>query len=195
MKPTTAQVWATQSLEALAIGAAVTAAINVYTAFSAGNLTLSQAGVIAITAFGAILSKGIAGILSNPQTVQAGQDSINQLRDATIALLNSHQSLVDAITTQVVQTPQPASKAPEPIVLSGPRIDMTGPAPTVFNPAVVPGTAIQPHDLTVTNSQPTFVQASMPNLASTATATPTWIPPSPDIRFGDSGIIPAVPKQ
>lgn len=182
-KPTASQLWVAHSLEALATGAAVTAAINVYTAFQAGNLTLSAAAVIAATALGAVLSKGIASLLTNPQTLQAGQDTLSELKDATVALINSHQNVLDALTTQVVATPQPASVPPQSIVPNAP-IPSQGTMPVIS-----PGFA-----------QPTGQPLYMPNLSITATAAPPsfvqpWNPPSSDFHAGDTGIVPVVPQS
>jgi len=130
MKPTTAQTWAAHSLEAIAIGAAVNAAINAYTAYQSSNLTLSGAAVILVSVFLSICSKGVAGMLSNPQTIQAASDSFKQLQDATTALITSHQDLLATVNTLVQQQ----STAPQVLVSTSDPANV----PTVTNMAARP---------------------------------------------------------
>lgn len=148
IKQTAAQTWLSHSLEVLALGAIVTSAINVYTAFGAGNLSLTQAGVIAATAGGAVLSKGLAGLLNNPQTIQATEDTVAELRVAMTTLASSHQSFLAAFTAFLQQ--QSAASAPAPLQT----------VPTLDKMATMP----QPAVSTAVAATPQIVSPSVPGL-------------------------------
>lgn len=114
-KFTTSQVWLIHSLEVTASGAVVAAVIALYTAIQTGNLT--SAGVAVAAAAGAVLSKGVSGLMSNPQTVQAAQDTAGDLKQAVQAMIGSHNALLNMFNAflQQQQSAPVVAAAPVPV--------------------------------------------------------------------------------
>ena len=114
----------------------------------------------------------------------------NATQNLLQAALDLLSQVHDAVTTQVVQTaPQSPARQPEPIILT---------------PQPAQGTAIQAYPQilpSVDNMTAQSVSIPMLNpLASTATATvpapPAWHTEwQTDLHFGDTGLIPIIPKQ
>lgn len=140
-KLTPAQIWLVHSLEVLAMGSVFTVVATLYQAFQSGNFNLSQAGVAGAGVLGAFLSKGFSGLLTNAQTVQAGEDTLNEIRGGLSQVVAGHQTLISMIGAFLQQgAPTPVqvhvSAPPAPTA----RVQFAAPpsAPAMVTPASQP---------------------------------------------------------
>ncbi|SRR5579875_405002 len=149
-KLTPAQIWLVHSLEVLAMGSVFTVVATLYSAFQTGNFNLSQAGVAGAGVLGAFLSKGFSGLLTNAQTVQAGEDTLSEVRAGLSQIMAGHQTLINLVSAFLQQGVQPpvqvhvnAPPAPATPVQASPTsaTAMVTPAST---PAPLPAQPIVP---------------------------------------------------
>ncbi len=106
-KLTPAQIWLVHSLEVLAMGSVFTVVATLYQAFQTGNFNLSQAGVAVAGVLGAFLSKGFSGLLTNAQTIQAGEDTLNEIKGGLSQVVAGHQTLINLVSAFLQQSAQP----------------------------------------------------------------------------------------
>ncbi len=117
--PTTSQLFLIHSLEVLGAGAVFTAVVTVYSAFQAGNFSLSSIGVTLISVVTAFLSKGLSGLLTNASTLQAIEDIFKRNQQA--AAQAQPQVIVHNYIPAQPPAPQQVQPASQPVQTPAPR--------------------------------------------------------------------------
>lgn len=112
MKLTSAQLWLIHSLEALALGAIVTAVAILFPHAQDGTLTWQVLLAGLVSAVVAVASKSGASILSNAQTAQALQDTVTQaVQQATPTPVVIHNNIPAAPQPAALPVQLPATAA------------------------------------------------------------------------------------
>ncbi len=115
---TAQQIWVIHSLEGIAFSALAAAGITLYNAFQAGSL--SKAGIGVATVVGGIIVKGVSALMANPQTIQAGEDTLNEVKSGLSQVLAGHQMLSNLLASLLSAFSQQSNQPPVHVQVNNP---------------------------------------------------------------------------
>lgn len=157
LRLTTSMQFVLHSLLSLVIGAAIAGLTVLGQGLFATGSNPQVVLATGLSAFIAWFSHGFIALINNPQTLQAGLDSVKELQGQVTNLEASHSNLQNVVNTLVQAAQQPVQMPVQPV--SNPAVSQI-----IAPPLISQGTNMNTSTLVPSNAA--LLQQSIPNLTA-----------------------------